>query len=73
MPISCWKHGGSNQGTFCLFLQDTGLKSKKSLGLPLDPDHYMAKDFGTSFVLPVKVFNDKDSFGFLMWVTGGAQ
>ena len=39
----------------------------------LDPDHHMAKDTGNSFVLPVKVFNDKDSFSFLMWVAGGAK
>ena len=33
----------------------------------------MAKDTCNSFVLLVKVFNDKYSFGFLMWVTGEAQ
>ena len=42
-------------------------------GSSQDPDHYMGKDTGNSFVLPVKVFNDKDSFSFLMWMAGGAQ
>ena len=39
----------------------------------MDPDHHVPKDTDNSFVLPVKVFNDKDFFSFLMWVTCGAQ
>ena len=37
-------------------------------GSPLDPDHHMPKDTGNSFALAVELFNDKDSFSFLMWV-----
>ena len=61
--LGCW-----NQVTSCLSLQDTGLHSS-----PLDPDHHVGIEIGNIVVLPVEVFNDIDSFSFLMWVKCGAQ
>ena len=37
------------------------------------PDHYVAREIGNIVVLPVEMFNDTDSFNFLMCVKCGAQ
>jgi hypothetical protein len=59
-------------GTSSLSLQDTGLTCKKSLAFPWIPT-ITWPDVGNSFVLPVEMFNDEGSFGFLMWVKCGGQ
>ena len=47
--------------------------TRRSSWISPGSDHYMAREIGNIVVLPVEMFNDTDSFNFLMCVKCGAQ
>ena len=69
---SCWKPGMLESGHFLSVFTGHWAALWEVPGSPLH-QIIMAREIGNIVVLPVEVFNDTDSFSFLMWVKCGGQ